>query len=285
MAYGREPLALVFEGRATKVYDPATDSYGPFVVEPSAGEGVAHFSEQLPEDKLLEFLRTADIKDCKLGQDGVRFAKICDLEGQGLYLKALFQSVDEKAGEVEEEPRSVPRTYRNEIASFLIDRLMNIGLVPATVERSVEGVPGSLQIWLDSAVDEGLIEIYGKTKFLDDDLVDKLSQAEAFMAFMDIHEAHPSIGLMYLPLEHRFQIADVTKAFSTETEINPDLMSPPCPPFSPKRRLELLEVSHRAIKDIAGQYLSDEQIEALLARRDRILELCPGRAPTSDATD
>ena len=46
MAYGREPLALVFEGKATKVYDPATDTYGPLVVEPPIGEGVAHFSEQ-----------------------------------------------------------------------------------------------------------------------------------------------------------------------------------------------------------------------------------------------
>ena len=285
MAYGREPLALVFEGKETKVYDPASDRFGPYVVEPPAGEGVGHFSEQLPEDQLLEFLRTAEIKGCTVGQDGVRFAKICDLEGNDLRLKALFQSVDEKPGEVAEEPRSVPRTYRNEIASFLIDRTMDIGLVPATVERSVEGVPGSLQIWLDAAVDEALIEIYGKTKFLDNKLVDLLSQAEAVMAFMDIHEAHSSIGLMYLPHEERFQIADVTKAFSTSTELNPELMSPPCPPISAKRRLELIGVSFQEIETAAGRYLSDEQIKALLVRRDLILERCPATSQESNAAD
>ena len=279
MAYGREPLALVFEGKDIKVYDPATDSFGPFVVEPPTGEGVAHFSEQLPEDQLLRFLRTAEVKDCKVGQDGVRIAKICDLEGNGLHLKALFQSIDEKPGGVAEEPRSVPRTYRNEIASFLIDRMMDIGLVPATVERSVEGVPGSLQIWLDSAVDEALIEIYGRTKFLDDEMVNMLSWAEAVMAFMDVHEAHPSIGLMYLPHENRLQIADVTKAFSTHTELNPELLTPPCPPITAKERLELMAISFQEIKETAGQYLSDEQIKALLVRRDLILERCPDKSP------
>ncbi len=273
MAYGREPLALVFEGDENKVYDPAADSYVPYVVEPPGGEGVGHFAEQLPEDQLLEFLRTADIEGCKEGQDGVRFAKICDLEANGLRLRALFQSVDERPGNVVEEPRSVPRSYRNEIASYLIDRLLGIGLVPATVERPVYGVPGSLQIWLDTAVDEPLLEIYNKTDLLDG-LEDQLSRARAFMAVMDVYEAHPSIGLMLLPHEKQLQVADVTKAFSTSTKLNPDMLNGQCPPISPKRRLEFLEVSHSEIKREVGEYLSDEQIKALLARRDLILNDC-----------
>jgi hypothetical protein len=273
MAYGREPLALVFEGNENKVYDPASDSYGPYVVEPPGGEGVGQFAEQLPEDQLLKFLRTADIGYCKVGQDGVRFAKICDLEANGLRLRALFQSVDEKPGNVAEEPRSVPRSYRNEIASFHIDRMLDIGLVPATVERSVNGVPGSLQIWLDTAVDEPLLEIYNKTDLLDG-LEDQLSRARAFMAVMDVYEAHPSIGLMLLPHERQLQVADVTKAFSTSTELNPNLLQGRCPPITPRRRLELLGITQQEIKGEVGMYLSDEQIKALLVRRDLILNDC-----------
>jgi len=167
----------------------------------------------------------------------------------------------------------VPRSYRNEIASYLIDRLLGIGLVPATVERPVYGVPGSLQIWLDTAVDEPLLEIYNKTDLLDG-LEDQLSRARAFMAVMDVYEAHPSIGLMLLPHEKQLQVADVTKAFSTSTKLNPDMLNGQCPPISPKRRLEFLEVSHSEIKREVGEYLSDEQIKALLARRDLILNDC-----------
>ncbi len=88
MAYGREPLALVFEGEEIKVYDPLTGSYGPIVVEPLAGEGVANFSEQLPEEQLLDFLRTAKITGCQHEQRGLRYAEICDLEDNELHLRS-----------------------------------------------------------------------------------------------------------------------------------------------------------------------------------------------------
>ena len=179
----------------------------------------------------------------------------------------------------------MPRTYRNEVASFLIDRLLDIGLVPATVERRVEGVPGSLQIWLDTAVDEVFIEMYDQAIFLDDELVDRLSGAEAVMALMDVHEAHPSIGLMYLPHERRFQIADVTKAFSTATEINPELLTPPCGPFAPDQELYWSTITRADIEAAVGDYLSGQQIDALLARRQIIRDKCSGTTVGVPATD
>jgi len=90
---------------------------------------------------------------------------------------------------------------------------------------------------------------------------------------------------MYLPHENRFQIADVTKAFSTATEINSELLSPPCPTITAKRRLELLQISHPEIEAAAGSYLSKEQIQALLARRDVILERCPDTSQASGTVD
>jgi len=275
MAYGREPLALVFEGRETKVYDPATDSYGPFVVEPPQGEGVARFAEQLPEEQMLDFLRQAEITQCEYRQDGLRYAKICDLKAKDLHLRAVFQSIDEKSGAVAEEPKSVPRTYRNEIASFLIDRKLGIGLVPATVERTVEGERGSLQIWLESAVDLPLLETYDQMELLDG-MENEIIRADAFMAFIDVHEAHPTVGVMLLPHERLLQIADSTKAFSTSPKLNPELMTPPCGPIEPDRELFLRSVSHQDIQGIAGTYLSNEQIDALLARRDLVLDACSG---------
>ena len=275
MAYGREPLALVFEGDETKVYDPMSNSYGPFVVEPSQGEGVAQFSEQLPEEQLLHFLRTAKVVgDCQHEQRGLRYAEICDLEQKGLHLRAVFQTVDEKPGDVKEEPVSMPRTYRNEIASFEIDRLLRIGLVPATVERTIEGKTGSLQIWLESAVDEKLLETYDMTELFDD-TEDQLILAEAFMALVDVVAPYTSVGLMLLPREKKLQVADSTKAFSTSAEPNPDLMTPPCGPFPPD--LELFwRSTAQDIHAAVGKYLSGEQIEALQERGEKIMEACAG---------
>jgi len=281
MAYGREPLALVFVGKETRVYDPATNGYGPLVVEPPQGEGVARFAEHLPEAQLLGFLRQAKITGCEERRDGLRFAKICDLEGKDLHLRAVFQSVDEGPGAVAEEPKSVPRTYRNEIASFLIDRMLDIGLVPPTVERTVDGATGSLQIWLEAAVDLPLLETYDQMELLDG-MEDEIIRADAFMAFMDVYAQHATVGVMLLPHERRLQIADSTKAFSTSTKLNPELMTPPCGPIEPDRELFLRSISHQDIEAEVGQYLSDEQIGALLVRRDLVLDACAGPSGSAE---
>jgi hypothetical protein len=276
MAYGREPQALVFEGKDVWVYDPRSAGRGSPFEEPPQGEGVAHFAEQLPEAQLLDFLRTAKITGCQYEQRGLRYAEICDLEDRDLHLRAVFQTVDEKPEEVAEDPKSVPRTFRNEIAAFKVDRLLRIGLVPPTVERTHNGMTGSLQIWLESAVDQRLIETYNLTNLFTEEILDEIIAADAFMAFLDVWAPHESVGVMFLPHEKKVQVADSTKAFSTNRQLNPDLMTPPCGPIDPERELFLRQISPEDVAGAAGQYLSSEQIDALLARRDLVLDACQG---------
>ena len=147
--------------------------------------------------------------------------------------------IDEKEGSVAESPATVPRTWRNEVASFLIDRLLDLHLVPATVERTYQGEPGSMQLWLEAAVDERLLETYDQTHLFSG-LEDELIRAEAFMALIDVHKSHEAVGIMLLPLERRLQVADSTKAFSTHLELNPDLMTPPCGPLPEDKELFVL---------------------------------------------
>lgn len=275
MAYGREPLALVFEGEESKIYDPATNSYGPFVVEPPQGEGVANFAEQLPEAQMLDFLRNAKITRCQDEQRGVRFAKVCELEGKDLRLRAVFQSIDEKPDNVAEEPKSVPRTYRNEIASFLLDRLLKINMVPPTVERTIDGVAGSLQVWLDTAVDMPLLEVYDQMELLSG-MEDEIILADAFMAYMDVRAQYEGVGVMLLVHEKRLQIADNTKAFSLSPDIDSELLTPPCGPFEPDQELYWRTITREDIENAVGKYLSTEQIDALRERGRWIMKSCAG---------
>ncbi len=41
--------------------------------------------------------------------------------------------------------------YRYEVAAYRVDRLLGINLIPPTVLREVNGVPGSVQLWIESA--------------------------------------------------------------------------------------------------------------------------------------
>jgi hypothetical protein len=272
MAYGRKPQALVFSGDEAKVYDPATQGYTAPMPEPARGEGWSRFSEQLPEAQMLEFLSTAKVTGCEMFQRGVRHAEVCDLEGRDLHMRAVFLTIDEKPGTVEEEPKSVARSWRNEIAAYRLDRYLELDLVPVTIERTIEGRTGSLQIWLESAVDLTLLQTYDQMHLLQG-LERPILVARAFSAWMDVYGRHDA-GKMLLPQDRRIALADSTKAFSTAHQLNPEAIPDPCPSIPPARELFLRSITAEKIQQVVGPYLNAEQIDALIVRRDQLLDIC-----------
>ena len=280
MAYGREPLALVFVGDQARAYDPATESYTAPTPEPAQGEGWSRFSEHLPEGQMLEFLTTAEVTGCELLQQGVRHEEVCDLEGNELHMRAVFLTMDEKPGAVEEEPKSVPRNWRNEIAAYRLDRYLELDLVPVTVERTIEGRTGSLQIWLESAVDLTILQTYDQMHLIEG-LERPIQQAQAFSAWVDVHARH-NMGKMLLPHERRIAIAGSTKAFSTSLRLNPEAVPDPCPPMPPDREVFLRSFTAEKIQDVVGSYLDAEQIDALIVRRDKLLDHCTAAGATTE---
>jgi hypothetical protein len=280
MAYGRKPQALVFAGDEAKVFDPATGGYTAPMREPARGEGWSRFSEQLPEEQMVEFLSTAPVTGCEMLQRGVRHAKVCELENKELHMRAVFLTIDEKPGAVEEEPKSVARTWRNEIAAYRLDRYLELDLVPVTVERTIEGRTGSLQIWLESAVDLTLLQTYDQMHLIQG-LERPIQVAIAFSAWLDVY-ARNDAGKMLLPQDRRIAIAGSTKAFSTSHDLNPEAIPDPCPSIPPDRELFLRSMTAEKIQQVVGPYLNAEQIEALIVRRDKLLDICTGVASETE---
>lgn len=283
MAYGREPLALVLEENNARVFDPRSNGYEPVMAEPPQGEKWSRFDEHLPDTQLERFLLNAPVVNCSMIQRGIRYAEVCELDVDDLNLRAVFQSVDEQPGQVAEPPQSVPRSWRNEVAAYKLDRMLQLGMVPVTVERTVDGRPGSLQVWLESAVDLAILETYGRLDLLDNVEQDVIV-AKAFTAFLDVYE-RARAGKMLLPHEGRVAIADSTKGFSKSPELQMDLMPEPCGPMRADREALLRSLTPEGLERELGRWLDSEQISALLARRDRILELCtssPARPSTAD---
>ena len=59
--------------------------------------------------------------------------------------------VKNAAGEMELDFQD---SWRTEIAAYELDKLIGLGMVPATVERTIEGKHGSLQFWVTSKMNE-----------------------------------------------------------------------------------------------------------------------------------
>ncbi|MEJ2086189.1 MAG: metallophosphoesterase [Acidobacteriota bacterium] len=272
MAYGRKPLALVIEGDRFRVFDPATSEYIDPPAEVPEGEGWSRILEQLPEAQLEAFMRETEASNCRLLQKGLRHAEVCELDGETMQLRIVFQDVDEQSGSVAEEPSNIPRSYRNEIASYHLDRILGLGMVPVTVAKTIDQRPGSAQLFLESAVDLPLIEIYEQFD-LRDALEDQISEARIFSALVAVQERNDA-GKMILPQEGRIAIADNTKAFGTAVELDPQWFEASCGPLRADLAHALRSLSQESLQQLIGTYLSPAQIEALLGRRDSILRRC-----------
>lgn len=270
MAYGREPLALVIEAGEPEVFDPKIAALSLPAAEPPQGEGWSRFSEQLTDTQLEEFLRQAEITSCTLVQKGLRTADVCDLEGEGPELRGVFLSVNEPPDSGQESEAPV-RSYRHEIAAYRLDRLLGLGLVPVTIERRYDGKPGSIQIFLEGAVDLTLLETYDQLHLLEG-LEREITAARVFSALVAV-EDREAIGVMLLPQDRRIALADNTKAFPTSAEPGPDLQMP-CGPLDPELEMGLRSLSRQQLASTVGDLLSPQQIDGLLFRRDRILKVC-----------
>ena len=88
-------------------------------------------------EEIEHFLKKAKVTERKKIGTGVTNPEKVTLELDGAVRHAIFKKVDEPFD-----------NWRNELAAYELDKLLGIGMVPPTVERSVGGRAGCLQLWV-----------------------------------------------------------------------------------------------------------------------------------------
>jgi len=267
MAYGRPPQCLVIENDRIVVYDPRQSGYLALTAEPPQGERWSDIHEQLPDRQLERFLERAKVVDRVVVHHKGREGEVWSLEHKGLELRSIFLSVDEPAGA---DPKAPMRRFVHEVAAYKIDRLMHLGIVPVTVIRELDGKRGSLQTWVQAAIDRAQIEEYGAQELLEG-LDDEIMEARIFNALI-AGQDRADYGTMILAKERRVMLADNTKAFPLSTEVEA-LLPEECV-VGADFALGLRSLQKSGLEKAVGAYLSAGQISAMLARRDGILEAC-----------
>jgi hypothetical protein len=93
----------------------------------------------------------------KLGT-GVTLPQRAELELNGVTHSAVFKTIDDRKGGVTQLQRSSEINFQDswqlEVAGYALDRIIGLRMVPATVERTLNGKVGSLQWWVQSAMSE-----------------------------------------------------------------------------------------------------------------------------------
>jgi hypothetical protein len=159
--------------------------------------------------------------------------------------------------------------------------MFDLGMVPVAVERKIKGQSGAASYWLRSAIDLPYISEYGRHDLLRG-IEDEIAIARTFTALIGARDRHGA-AKMLVPSERRIILADNSRAFPLDTKVEDLLILEAqgiridaCD-MRATFEMPLLDLDRKELEGELGDYLSGEQITALLARRDGILESCAGR--------
>jgi hypothetical protein len=89
-------------------------------------------------EEIERFLRKAEISERKEIGTGVTRPEKVTLERDGVVRHACFKRIDVKQQD----------SWRSEVAAYELDKLLGLGMVPPTVERTIGGRRGCLQLWV-----------------------------------------------------------------------------------------------------------------------------------------
>jgi hypothetical protein len=252
--------------------DPARKtSAGP----PAAGTALQFLPEELAQRAgQEEFLKTAEIVGSKqlTGPEAVTSPWVLTLKLGDVTHRGLWKNAQGRMGGYWEG-------WTYEIAADRLDKHLGLGLVPPTVERRFRGDSGSCQYWVDDCMSlkdkdkKGIktppAKVFGwnRATYLQR-LFDNLIGNE------DRHK-----NQILITPDWRMILIDHSRSFRTAGKFIKNLLYSAKNPEGPMLMSELPRalvekvkaLDFAAIRSAVGEYLSDEEIRAVLIRRDLIL--------------
>ncbi len=226
--------------------------------------------------KWEEYLADASVKSERQieSREAVTHPWIVNLEKDGLAHRAVWKDAEGRmSGWLE--------NWRWEIAAYRMDKLLGLNMISPTVERRLHGKRGSIQLWADSEmslktknqkkipVPPGLTTVlYNRAIYLH----------RAFDNLIANEDRHANNVL--ITKDWRIVLIDHSRSFRTSGNFvkqliytekhreGPKPMSALPAPFWEK----IQGLTFEGVREAVGEYLTDEEIKAVLLRRDLIVK-------------
>ena len=219
-----------------------------------------------------EFLKTAKpVSLTDIGK-GVTRSRKATLEMNGVTESGLFKIIDEKPmvgittledGKLDAEFQD---SWKTEVAAYELDKLIGLGMVPATVERRLDNKVGSLQFWVTSIMNEKKRQA-GNVRPPDvqawNDQMNKLWVWDNLIFNVD-----RNLDNILITEQWAMIAIDHSRTFRPYAKLqNPKLLVR----FSRSLLAKMEELKEPELKARLGKYLSSYQIQGVLKRRDLIV--------------
>ncbi len=233
-------------------------------------------NEEIAEmDEWEEYLKTAEITDHEQMQsrEAVTNPYILQMEKDGVARKAIWKNPEGRM-------RGYLEGWKWEIAAYSLNKYLGLNMVPPTVEKKFQENRGSCQLWIDTWI--SLKDKYEKKisvppiKVLHWNRALYLQRAfDNLIANVDRHQNQ------YLITEDwRMILIDHSRSFRTTKQYTTKLIydekykeGSRIMKELPREFIEKLKsLDYEVIKNVAGEYLTDKEIEAVLMRKDLIID-------------
>ncbi len=160
-------------------------------------------------------------------------------------------------------------TYKFNLAAYLLDQILELNMIPVTVERKVGGRAAAVTWWVDDVL---MTELDRKQKNVSPPDAERWNRQMYILRVFDqlIANTDRNLGNVVITNNWDLWMIDHTRAFrSYKTLLEPkNLVKCDRSLLAAMRKLD-----KDTLKDKLGKYLNGMEIDGLLARRDKIVEI------------
>jgi hypothetical protein len=242
--------------------------------------GAAAFAQFLPEElaeraKWEEFLKTAEIIASEQMTSGaVTKPWVLTLKQGDITKKAMWKDITGR-------PQGYIDSWMYEVAGYELDKLLGLNMVPPTVERRFKENRGSIQLWVDDTkslkkLNEEKIKLPSYKIFSNNR---NLFLQRAFDNLIGNEDRHLDNYLLNTK-DWRMYLIDHSRSFRTTGKFVKQLTYTEKHPEGPMVMKELPKALYEKIKGLTfeqikgavTEYLTDDEIKAVLIRKDLIIK-------------
>jgi hypothetical protein len=226
-------------------------------------------------EKWEDFLRTAKVigREQLTGSRAVTNPWVLTLQQDDITHKAIWKNASGLM-------HGYWEGWQYEIAAYLLDKHLGLGMVPPTVEKEFDANKGSCQLWVEKCI---TLDEKNKKKLKTPPI--KLfgyNRAIYLQRFFDnlIANEDRHANQILITEDWRMILIDHSRSFRTSSKFTKGLIYTERHPEGPKLMSELPRtvvekakaLDFDTIRSVVGKYLNDKEINAVLLRRDLILK-------------
>ena len=229
-------------------------------------------AEHLSDSEKEEFLLNAKVRTRKSLSVGITNSERATLDDGRMRHDAHLQDIDEYKP-VFQGAQGTQLNFRDNyifnVAAYRLDRLINLNMVPVSVERKVAGRTSSVTWWIDDVLMMEK-ERYQK-KIAPRDALGWNDQMYNVRVFNElVANTDPNLGNVLITEDWKIRLIDFTRAFRADKQVR----KPENLPHRVDRRVfeGLKALDAESLQSRLGDTLRSSEIKGLLARRDEIVE-------------